>query len=117
MVCFPDLLVSFLCSCRRPSPRPEPVSGLPGVPAGPDTKGCAEEGFVRSHETVQPVSAELGVGSWAAAIAKHGEAGQPGAAAAGPRARREPPGAGSPAMQGYGEPGNGPRRGRQGWPK
>lgn len=45
-----------------PRPLPEPASGLPGAPAGPDTKGCAEEGFVRSHEAAQPVSAELGGG-------------------------------------------------------
>lgn len=78
-------------ACR---PLPEPASGLPGAPAGPDTKGCAEEGFVQSHEAAQPVSAELGGGSGAAAIARRGGAGQPGAAAAGPRARGEPPGPG-----------------------
>ncbi|CAN8217563.1 unnamed protein product [Coccothraustes coccothraustes] len=38
---------------------PEPTSGVPGAPAGRDTKGCVEEGFVRSHEAAQPALKRL----------------------------------------------------------
>lgn len=57
---------------------PEPTSCVPGAPAGRDTKGCVEEGFVRSHEAAQPVSAERGGGAGPPPLPSAEELGSPG---------------------------------------
>lgn len=57
---------------------PEPSSGVPGAPAGRDTKGCVEEGFVRSHAAAQPVSAERGGGAGPPPLPGAEELGNPG---------------------------------------
>lgn len=57
---------------------PESASCVPGAPAGWDTKGCVEEGFVRSHEAAQPVSAERGGGAGPPPLPGAEEPGNPG---------------------------------------